>query len=270
MRLAITLMTITLAVRLLPGQEKPSEAREESREAVVIPVKTLTGDSFRRLGVLLGVFNKSATISSDEKLRTILVYAPKDVIAQIRHVVEDLDRPGSEAAIGRNIDMTLAFLRCSTKAASESHPLPADLEPVARQLRVATQYKDVQLWDVVPLHVQEGKDTNQTLRLPSSNFAFPGTFATATIRVRPESVSRKDSGRFVRFEMMNIGIKIPFTVGSRTEGNNALVNTQFQYMDVGLNTAGDFMEGQKTVLGKVSGIDDESAVFVVISLKVLD
>ena len=41
-------------------------------------------------------------------------------------------------------------------------------------------------------------------------------------------------------------------------------------MDVGLNTAGDFMEGQKTVLGKVSGIDDESAVFVVISLKVLD
>ena len=41
-------------------------------------------------------------------------------------------------------------------------------------------------------------------------------------------------------------------------------------MEVGPNTAGDFMEGQKTVLGKVSGIDDESAVFAVIALKVLD
>src|SRR5262245_53630612 len=137
MRLPITLFAITLASNVLPGQEKPV-AKEEPREAVVIPVKTLTGDSFRRLGNLLTVFNKSATIGADDKLRTILVYAPKDVIVQIRRVVEDLDRPGSEAAIGRNIDMTLAFLRCSTKAAPESHALPADLEPVARQLRMAT------------------------------------------------------------------------------------------------------------------------------------
>jgi hypothetical protein len=40
-------------------------------------------------------------------------------------------------------------------------------------------------------------------------------------------------------------------------------------MDLGLNTAGDFMEGQKTVLGRVSG-DDENSIFFVISLKVLD
>ena len=39
-------------------------------------------------------------------------------------------------------------------------------------------------------------------------------------------------------------------------------------MDVGLNTSGDFKEGQKTVLGKI-GLDD-SAVFVVVALKLLD
>jgi hypothetical protein len=39
---------------------------------------------------------------------------------------------------------------------------------------------------------------------------------------------------------------------------------------IDLQTAGDFKEGQKTVLGKISGVDDESAIFVVISLKVLD
>jgi DNA-directed RNA polymerase specialized sigma24 family protein len=46
--------------------------------------------------------------------------------------------------------------------------------------------------------------------------------------------------------------------------------TQYSYMDVGLTTSGDFVEGQKTVLGKVSGTDDETSIFVVISLKVLD
>jgi hypothetical protein len=30
------------------------------------------------------------------------------------------------------------------------------------------------------------------------------------------------------------------------------------------------MEGQKTVLGKVSGVDDDSAIFVVVELKALD
>ncbi len=34
--------------------------------------------------------------------------------------------------------------------------------------------------------------------------------------------------------------------------------------------AGDFMEGQKTVPGKVSGIDNESAIFTIIALIVLD
>src|SRR5437764_4309068 len=128
MRLSITLPAILLAANLLTGQEPPAASpKHEPREAVAIPVKTLTGDSFRRLGVLLTVFKDSATITSDEKLRTILVYAPKDVIGQIRRVVEDLDRPGSEAAIGRNIDMTLSFLRCSTKAPADVHPLSADL-----------------------------------------------------------------------------------------------------------------------------------------------
>ena len=45
--------------------------------------------------------------------------------------------------------------------------------------------------------------------------------------------------------------------------------SQYSFMDLGLDTAGDFMEGQKTVLGRVSG-DDENSIFVVISLKVLD
>jgi hypothetical protein len=139
---------------------------------------------------------------------------------------------------------------------------------VARQLRAATQCKDVELWDTLPLRVQEGKETIESLRLP--NTIIPDDFkgippvATGTITIHPESVMRKDQGRYVRFSTIRIGFKIPYVTGSF--GSNA---PQYSYMDVGLTTSGDFMEGQKTVLGKVSGTD-ETSIFVVISLKVLD
>jgi hypothetical protein len=64
----------------------------------------------------------------------------------------------------------------------------------------------------------------------------------------------------VRFDRVSIGFRIPFRTGG----------SQFQFVDAGINTAGDFKEGQKSVLGKVSGTDDDSAVFVVVSLEVLD
>ena len=76
---------IVLAASLVSGQDKPAEVKQAAQEAVIIPVKTLSGDSFRRLINLLQVFK--ASYQGDEKLRTIVVYAPKDVVAQMRRVV---------------------------------------------------------------------------------------------------------------------------------------------------------------------------------------
>src|SRR5580765_4303499 len=106
---------ILVITGLLQAQDKPAEVKPLPFEAVIIPVKTLTGDSFDRLVRLLGVFG--ARMNADKNLRTILVYAPNDVVEQMRKVVAELDRPGSEAAMARNIEMTMSFLRCSTKAA---------------------------------------------------------------------------------------------------------------------------------------------------------
>lgn len=244
-----TMMTILLAATLLHAQDKPAEGKQEPREAAIIPVKTLTGDSFDRLVKLLAVFG--VNMSADKNLRSIVVYAPKDVVEQMRKVVAELDRPGSEAAIGRNIEMTMTFLKCSTKAESGPSTLPADLEPVARQLRAATQYKAIEVWDIVPLRMQEGKHLDQALRLPGS----PG--ASVRIRMDPESVIRKDQGRFLRFTQLTID----FTI---------IIPNSTTRFDSAITTAGDFMEGQKTVLGKVTGTDEDGAFFVVIALKVLD
>ena len=72
------LLTILIAANFLYSQDKPAEPKQDSLEAVIIPVKTLSGDSFNRLAKMLGVFN--VRYVADDKLRTIIVYAPKDVV----------------------------------------------------------------------------------------------------------------------------------------------------------------------------------------------
>jgi hypothetical protein len=259
-------LILILTAGLLLAQDKPPEPKGEPSETAIIQVKTLTGDSFDRLMNLLAVYG--AKYKGDSQMRTIIVYAPKDVIAQMRRVVEELDRPGSEAAIGRNIEMTLTFLRCgaATEPGTANTPLPPDIEQVAKQLRAATGCKDAQVWNTVPLRLQEGKDATDNLRLPGTGPA--GQHSTVVILMHPDAVYRKDQARYVRFSKLNIDFRIPVATGAQT--NNPLVNTQFSYTNAGVNTAGDFMEGQKTVLGKVSGMAENESIFAVISLKVLD
>ena len=264
MRLRVLLLNLVLLTAGLFGQDtRPQLMGNE--QAAIIPVKTLTGDSFRRLGNMLSVFRVNYT--ADEKLRTILVYASPPVIEQIRKVVAELDRPESEAAIGRNIEMTLTFLRCGASGPSGASDLPADLESVAKQLRTATQCKSVELWDAIPLRLQEGRQTEQYLRLPGSIPDAPGALSRGQLRILPEAVTRKDTGRYVRFERLNIGLTIPYVTSRVTGGPGG---AQYQNLEVSLNTAGDFKEGQKTILGKLTGSEDAGAVFVVVSLKVLD
>ena len=268
------IITTLFAAMLAYGQGKPTDSKlvevnSESWEATTIQIKTLTSEeSFNRLLRLLNIFNSNAKYAGDSQLRIISVYGPKEVVTQIRHVVQDLDKPGSKAAIGRNIDMTMTFLRCSSKAVAASTVLPADMEPVARQLRAASLCKDVQVWDYLPLHLQEGKEATENMRLPGTLPKLPGATSTVEIRMRPDSVTTKASGRFVRFGIIRVEFKIPIPTGSFETGS--IASPQFTNTLVGVNTAGDFLEGQKTVLGKMSGMDDESSIFVVIALKVLD
>jgi hypothetical protein len=142
-------------------------------------------------------------------------------------------------------------------------PLPADIEPVAKQLRAVTQYRDIQLWDIIPMRIQEGRRTEQSTRMPGA--ISPSVSPMAQISLNPEAVVTRDTGRFVRFDRLQIGLKIPVVTGTAPG-----TSPQFNYVEVGLNTAGDFKEGQKSVLGKLGGIDDDTAVFVVVALKVID
>ena len=76
MRLLTILTNIVLGSHALLAQEKPEEpkdAKEVHQEAVIIPVKTLSGDPFNRLAK--NAQRLQCRYVADDKLRTILVYA---------------------------------------------------------------------------------------------------------------------------------------------------------------------------------------------------
>lgn len=270
MRFPKFVVVTVVAASMLTGQEKADPVKLPNPEAAIIPVKTLSGEAFSRLARMLKVFN--VPYEADEQLRTIVVYAPKDIVDQMRKVVEQLDRPGSEAAIGRNIDMSLAFLLCSTRTNSAPSQIPADLEPVAKQLRAATPYKSISVLDVVPLRVQEGKDTEQNSQIAGLSESVPNQPAMVQLRARPQAIIRRDSDRYVRFDAIRVYFRVPYVTSSFKGGENAnaLISTNYQFRDLTLATSGDFKEGQKTVLGKISGVNEDSALFVVVSVKILD
>lgn len=257
MRLRTLLVLIFLMANVVAAQETAAPPAP-SAEPAIITVKTLSGDSFQRLTRLLKVFD--AKFTADEKWRTIIVYASPTVVAQMRRVVEQLDRPGSEAALGHNIELTLSFLRCSVTSPSTATSLPADLEGVAKQLRAATQYRDIQLWDVIPVHLQEGSESRDNYLLPRTIVNGRSVASPAQVQIRPESISVRGGSRYVQLDPLHITLKVPVSADSNT----------IAYESVGLSTSGTFKEGQKTVLGKVAGADESNAVFVVVSLKILD
>jgi hypothetical protein len=260
MRLPILFFT---AVTLLAQNKAPDKAADKtpevmplvpsgSNEAVIIPVKNLVGDSFQRLLNLLSVFN--ARYKGDADLGTIVVYAPHDVVTQMKRVIEELDKPGSVANLGHNIEMTLTFLRCSPSGASGSEALPTEMQSVVKQLRATVPCALAQVWDTVPMRLQEGKEASGNLQLPQPNPNMKK--ASVVIRMRPDAVFRREQARYVRFSRVDLTFR-------STEADGRI-------SDFSVNTAGDFMESQRTVLGKVSGLNGEDSIYSVIALKVLD
>lgn len=299
MNLRIAIPAALLATGLLPAQQSqppvpapaagaPQSAESASPrpglstgpdlagyEASVIPVKSLSGDSFIALNNLLNTVFKDYRISGNQRLSVILVYAPQTVVEQVRRVVEQLDDPKSSVSLARNVDATLTLLRCSTAARAAATPLPGDLETTAKQIRAMTQYRSVELWDTVPLRLTERNRTEATVVLPRGAGQQP---IRGSLSVTMEAVRQKPAGRYITLSQVSGtfqesgGDKNP----SQSITTASQVSAMFQESSPdkipaqSIVTAGDFLEGQKTVIGKMPGADDGEAIFIVVQLKVLD
>jgi hypothetical protein len=153
--------------------------------------------------------------------------------------------------------------------------LPAELDPVAKQLKAVFGYNDLRLLDSALIRTREGIPAEAAGNAGITNPQVPNASSTYQLRIAKSFVTPSDRGALIKLDGFRFSIRVPYptTVFQTTQGSGVTpppIPTQFQYSDVGFNTELDIREGQKVVVGKAKVDNTGSAFILVLTAKALD
>lgn len=236
-----------LAPAAVWGFQEKKESQPEPRVTRIVQVQHLTGENIHRVQSLLMPFG--GTVMSDPDLRTFTLSGSEPVVKAMEDTIRRMDRP---PAPKKNIEVTLHIVAASPKA-GESKVVP-ELEGVIKQLRGVFPYQSYRVLDTQVARLRDGSTggtgtTELTGKLPDlSGVNNPHQYQS---RIRA-SISEDSAGRRIRFDEFRFMTR---------RGTNM--------DDVNIGTQLDVREGQKAVVGKAN-IDQENALFIVVSAKIVD
>jgi hypothetical protein len=151
---------------------------------------------------------------------------------------------------------------------SSGDALPADLEPVVKQLRSTFGYADIRLLDSALILGREnkGSEVSGTLNglIEELKIEAPKTPSIYRLRVKNIWVEQGGKGRSVLLEDFRFSARIPYATGSVGTG------FQYQFMDLGFDTDLNVLEGQKVVVGKSHIGASNEALILVLSARVVE
>lgn len=137
------------------------------------------------------------------------------------------------------------------------------------QLKNAFSYKGYKLLDVLTVRTRTGRAVSTSSvgsAVPMANVSQP-----IITQLKIDSVSVGPEGA-IRIDGLKAGNRVPVATGSFQPGVggagvNPLVNTQYNYMDIGISADLDIREGQKVVVGKMN-MNPNEATFLVLTARV--
>jgi len=189
----------------------------------------------------------------------LILRGNKDTVAGFEEVIKQLDVP---PVVKKNIESTVYMIVASAQAGST--PMPAELDPVLKQLKSVFPYKGYRVLDSFVIRSRDGEQGDTSGFVPP----LPGTNVPAgnkmiyTVRYHRVTADGPDGGRVVRFDQLKLGMKVPTSVDAKGS---------VSYADLGISTDVDVPEGKKVVVGKTSAVEgSDGALILVISAKVVD
>ena len=215
-------------------------AQQTEMKNQIIEVKNVKAEQLRSMA--MPIFFNGGSIGHTSDNRYLIVQGSSDKIASVEALVRQFDVPP------RDIELTFHIIAASTQPNAEK--LPADLDPVLKQLRSAFVYQGYKLLETAFMRVREGDGGEVSGSLPGN--------AIYQIRCLAARVST-GTPNVIRLDNLRIGGRFPVTTNAKGE---------ISYVDTGINTSVDMKEGQKIVVGK-STVND-SAAFLVVSARVLE
>ncbi len=253
-----TKFILTVSVALILGtalcaqEKKEPEATSGPLKGWVSKVVEIKHRDVSQFVGLLGALGVRGVPSPE--LKVIALSGPSDMVEAAAKAIQRLDVPSAAA---KNIELTVYLLSGSPDAA-QAGKIPPELEGVTKQLRGLFSYQSFHLLETMILRVRDGEDGEANGVGPAPDSGV-GLTAKSSYRVmfRSVSLTAGDKGNVVRIGRLMFSSRVP--VGNPLALQNA-----------GFTTGVDVGEGQKVVVGKANIDGSNSAMFLVVTARVVD
>jgi len=251
-RLLVLIAAITLTLGAQEAQKKWLQKVIDVKYADVTALANLISSGVR-----------DARIQPNRELRAISVGTYNDFDMQMaEEIIKRYDVARGTAPTGnRNIELIVYMLMASPKGTA-GEAVPADLEPVTKQLKSLFGYTDFRLLDSALIRTREGVVAMSSGNAGTNNPELPNATSPYNLSIRSANVVPSDRGNAIRLDGFKFGIRVPYAVNPPQPG--------FQYSEVGINTELDVREGQKVVIGKAKVTNSDSALVLVVTARAID
>jgi hypothetical protein len=201
------------------------------------------------------VLSPYGRVEADPMLKALTITVrDNNVLSEVEQIVKRFDVPPPPVP---NIDVTIYLM--SALGTPSSGAVPAELEPVVKQLKNTFSYKGYQLIDTEVIRVRAGQGGDVSGVVDGAP-SVDGNKTISRVGFRSASVSTDEKGRAIRIDGLKVGLRIPIAAGEK----------KYQYIETGLNTDVDVREGQKVVVGKANMDGSDRASIVVLTAKVVE
>jgi hypothetical protein len=180
-------------------------------------------------------------IEANRDLHVLAVAAPHDVMAAIEDAIKRLDVP---AAAPKDVDL-IVYLVLASQQSDGSGGIPAELQPVANELKGVLSFKSFRMLDSILLRTQPGN------RATASGIIGGADKTLYDFSVNPSTVTEDPKGRLIRLDNLTLNLHLP-------SGG------------AGIHTEITVREGQKVVVGKSNMGGTDQALILVVTAKVTE
>lgn len=202
---------------------------------------------FGRLGPFVAAFGVNLNAS------------PNPHFVVLRGTKEQLD--AAEAAIRKidvpvkDLELFFQIVAAGTDAAADK--IPADLEPVIKQIRKTFVFQSFRLVDTIQIRTRERTPANGSSAVPGS------ITSTYQVFLNQAEVGVDDKGSIVRLDNLRFAARVPTTVMVKGAQETT-------YLATGFEQSIDVRAGQKVVVGRANLNSKDGAYFLVVTANVLD
>lgn len=200
----------------------------------------------------------------DRMMKVVILRGNANAVAGVEQSIHDLDVPSNETK-SKDVELIVSVIDGSSSAeVGAGGPIAEDLAPVVRQLRTVFPYRSYQAVGSMLMRSREGAGADNAGVMKNAgsagNDAMPSPY---TVQYGNVDVSLENGKPLIQLHGFDFRMHVRTLTGSPSAQS---VNEH----EIKIKTDVDLREGEKVVVGKANVESSDSAVFVVLTARLVD